>query len=627
MATIQENKVTPEWVDDLYQIEMTDPVMGGADGVANRQAKQLGARTQWLKKKYENQEDEFNKYKKSVESATELKAGVTKLTSDIVRHKDDGGYAVTPQAVVDYLASQSASVKDVNELRNYESNSLYVNVGGYYASTPGIGGGLFVADKSDKTSTDNGGTIIVSKNGMRWKRVSSIQNLDITDFGGQAGADKFKSILAEHYIHLPSFKTRQDFLISQHDLVWVPDGHVIIAQGLLYRRHAESRYIPDLPDWLPIDESFAHFDAGYTDPGKSSVTTKYVNTDGLAYNVTYVSNIKPKTIRKYYSGLDKSSKTADLVTLRNAAAVKKYPSVLINSDVFFTTSDIGTGKTKIQGLQVVDNEIIRDFDSQDNRDALVMLRSGWLDVVKKSDNLSTEQIKNKGIAWSAYFGPTLIKNGNIQAGLPQNELSARNIIGQKPNRDIVIIQVQGETGKSGCTIQKAAELLLAEGCVFGYNLDGGGSTQMWWRDCYSFLSSDANFSTERAVGGIIEIRADDTGIFDTGWQSIQTAEGISAADADLNIPAVCYRQVGAEIQLRISIAGNFDAGYKKVITTQQIPLRFTSVNFRDMRGLLVGVDLSYGMWYAGTYLSLRAIDKSPYFTGIFKWYARNSFTY
>lgn len=627
MATIQENKVTPEWVDDLYQIEMTDPVMGGADGVANRQAKQLGARTQWLKKKYENQEDEFNKYKESVESATELKAGVTKLTSDIVRHKDDGGYAVTPQAVVDYLASQSASVKDVNELRNYESNSLYVNVSGYYASTPGIGGGLFVADKSDKTSTDNGGTIIVSKNGIRWKRVSSMRNLDIADFGGQSGADKFKSFLAGHYINLPSFKTRQDFLMSQHNLGWVPDGHVIIAQGLLYRRHAESRYIPDLPGWLPINESFGHFDAGYTESGKSSVTTKYVNTDGLVYNVTYVQNIKPQTIRKYYSGLDKSANTADLVTLRNAAAVKKYPSILLNSDVFFTTSDIAAGKTKIQGLQVVDNEIIRDFDRQDNRDALVMLRSGWLDVVKKSDNLSMEQIKNKGIAWSAYFGPTLIKDGSIPRGLPSNELSARNIIGQKPNRDIVIIQVQGETGKSGCTIQKAAELLLAEGCVFGFNLDGGGSTQMWWQDCYSFLSSDSNFSKERAVGGIIEICAEDTGIFDTGWQSLQVAEGISSADADLNIPAVCYRQVGDEIQLRISVSGNFEAGYKKVITTQAIPLRFTSVNFRDMRGLLVGADLSYGMWYAGTYLSLRAIEKSPYFTGTFKWSPRNSFTY
>ena len=182
MATIQENKVTPEWVDDLYQIEMTDPVMGGADGVANRQAKQLGARTQWLKKKYENQEDEFNKYKKSVESPTELKAGVTKLTSDIVKHKDEGGYAVTPKAVLDYLASQSASVKDVNELRNYESNGLYVNVSGYYASTPGIGGGLFVAAPDDKTSVDNGGTIIVASNGMRWHRLH-FGVLSLRDFG------------------------------------------------------------------------------------------------------------------------------------------------------------------------------------------------------------------------------------------------------------------------------------------------------------------------------------------------------------------------------------------------------------------------------------------------------------
>lgn len=182
MATIQENKVTPEWVDDLYQIEMTDPVMGGADGVANRQAKQLGARTQWLKKKYENQEDEFNEYKKSVESATELKAGITKLTSNIVKHKDDGGYAVTPKAIVDYLASQSVSVKDVNELRNYESNGLYVNVSGYYASTPGIGGGLFVAAPNDKTSVDNGGTIIVASNGMRWHRLH-FGVLSLRDFG------------------------------------------------------------------------------------------------------------------------------------------------------------------------------------------------------------------------------------------------------------------------------------------------------------------------------------------------------------------------------------------------------------------------------------------------------------
>ena len=465
-----------------------------------------------------------------------------------------------------------------------------------------VGGGIFIADLKDKASADDGYNVIVDVAGVRWKRIRGAGDV-------------------------VNFETRARFVASATKMSELPDGLTVFAGGYQYIKDAASQYIPDLPGWLPINESFGHFDGEYEETGKSSVATKYVNTDGLTYNVTYVSNIKPTTIRKYYSGLDKSSNTADLVTLRKVAAEKKYPSILLNSDVFFTTSNIAAGKTKIQGLQVVDNEIIRDFDRQDNRDALVMLRSGWLDVVKKSDNLSLEQIKNKGIAWSAYFGPTLIKDGNIQSGLPANELSARNVIGQKSNRDIVIIQVQGETGKSGCTIQKAAELLLAEGCVFGYNLDGGGSTQMWWKDCYSFLSSDDNFSKERAVGGIIEIHAEDTGIFDTGWQTLQTAEGISSADADLNIPAVCYRQVGAEIQLRISVSGNFAAGYKKVITTQPIPLRFTSVNFRDMRGVLVGADLSYGMWYAGNYLSLRAVEKSPYFTGTFKWSPRNSFTY
>ena len=38
-----------EWAENIYQLETTDPVMGGPDGVDNRQAKELGARTNWLK--------------------------------------------------------------------------------------------------------------------------------------------------------------------------------------------------------------------------------------------------------------------------------------------------------------------------------------------------------------------------------------------------------------------------------------------------------------------------------------------------------------------------------------------------------------------------------------------------
>ena len=35
--------LTRQWVENIYQLETSDPVMGGPDGIDNRQAKELGA--------------------------------------------------------------------------------------------------------------------------------------------------------------------------------------------------------------------------------------------------------------------------------------------------------------------------------------------------------------------------------------------------------------------------------------------------------------------------------------------------------------------------------------------------------------------------------------------------------
>lgn len=52
MANLAESA---SWVDGIYQIETTDPVMGGPNGTSNTQAKQLANRTRWLKEQTENQ--------------------------------------------------------------------------------------------------------------------------------------------------------------------------------------------------------------------------------------------------------------------------------------------------------------------------------------------------------------------------------------------------------------------------------------------------------------------------------------------------------------------------------------------------------------------------------------------
>ena len=78
------------------------------------------------------------------------------------------------------LAADASQVASIDALRKY-SGTGYVNVNAYHANTT-VGGGVFVADKADKSTADNGCTVIVSTDGTRWKRVFS-GVLNLHDFG------------------------------------------------------------------------------------------------------------------------------------------------------------------------------------------------------------------------------------------------------------------------------------------------------------------------------------------------------------------------------------------------------------------------------------------------------------
>lgn len=71
---------TPKWEDGIYRIELTDPVVGGEDGIDNIQAKQLGNRTLWLKKKVEQNEDVVNGYSPEMQEAI---FGLLQISTDL----------------------------------------------------------------------------------------------------------------------------------------------------------------------------------------------------------------------------------------------------------------------------------------------------------------------------------------------------------------------------------------------------------------------------------------------------------------------------------------------------------------------------------------------------------------
>ncbi|MDF2658299.1 MAG: hypothetical protein K0Q94_1090 [Paenibacillus sp.] len=79
-------------------------------------------------------------------------------------------------------------ISSIDQLRAVTStvSGETVWVAGYYEDTPGTGGGAFRSDPSDTVSLDNGGTVIVSSDGTRWKR-NNTEPLTPEMFGARNG--------------------------------------------------------------------------------------------------------------------------------------------------------------------------------------------------------------------------------------------------------------------------------------------------------------------------------------------------------------------------------------------------------------------------------------------------------
>ncbi|VEB26143.1 Uncharacterised protein [Actinobacillus lignieresii] len=76
--------------------------------------------------------------------------------------------------------------ESIEQLRTIEptEDNQRILVKGYYAGS-NVGGGEFYADLSDKATADNGGTVIVTNEGLRWKRIYT----EITPFDFGANGD------------------------------------------------------------------------------------------------------------------------------------------------------------------------------------------------------------------------------------------------------------------------------------------------------------------------------------------------------------------------------------------------------------------------------------------------------
>ncbi len=129
--------------------------------------------------------------------------------------------------------------------------------------------------------------------------------------------------------------------------------------------------------------------------------------------------------------------------------------------------------------------IIRDgqiFVDDDENQTLAIYPDGTMRTFEAGET-NADALLADGVKNAFSFGPTLIKDGEIQPGLMDLRLSdrkPRNAVGMIEPYHFILVLVDGRQSKwsVGMTYEELSSLMASYGCEVAYNLDGGQSATM-----------------------------------------------------------------------------------------------------------------------------------------------------
>lgn len=165
------------------------------------------------------------------------------------------------------------------------------------------------------------------------------------------------------------------------------------------------------------------------------------------------------------------------------AAIRTGAVLAINGGGFGAATKDGVTYTTMIGGTVVDGELVNEFIRKENEDLFFVGINRQGDLVGNIPE-TKEDIMSLNPYQGASFIPILIQNGNKMT-LPSAWASTRHprtIIGQYANDDLILIVVDGRQGdwSAGISLERLQDKLLELGVKDAYNLDGGGSSAMYF---------------------------------------------------------------------------------------------------------------------------------------------------
>ena len=195
-------------------------------------------------------------------------------------------------------------------------------------------------------------------------------------------------------------------------------------------------------------------------------------------------------------GTNVTAKTSETAAANNAI-------LAVNGDYYGANS---TGYVIRNG--VVYRDTVRE---NSNNGDLAIYKDGSFKIIYE-DQISAEQLVKDGVINLLAFGPALVENGEIAVGKNQEVGQAmasnpRTAIGIIDENHYIIVVSDGRTSESeGLSLYQLAEVMKSYGAKTAYNLDGGGSSTLYFNgQVINKPTTGGNKISERAVSDIVYI--------------------------------------------------------------------------------------------------------------------------
>jgi len=261
---------------------------------------------------------------------------------------------------------------------------------------------------------------------------------------------------------------------------------------------------------------------------QGSTVTEYAS-DGTATvtDSTYEGENASITVEQQATGSGEDTVTYYVATvdLTDATALRSaFANDQFGQSITDTTSNIAEDNDAVFSINgdyygfrdtgiVIRNGVV--YRDEGAREGLAFYEDGTVELYDETATTADELVED-GVWNTLSFGPAIVENGSVIDGIDDIEIDTnfgnhsiqgeqpRTHVGVKSDGTLVFVVVDGrDDGYSrGVTMTEAAELMVSLGCETAYNLDGGGSSTMYFNG--EVVNQPSNGS-ERGTSDILYI--------------------------------------------------------------------------------------------------------------------------